>query len=539
MKQILEIIQRISCTAILAMLLIGVPGCSKDFDTLNTAQNQLSAESLDPSLLGQVFARQQYQDIFGFSSYIWNMELYENNWAQYTSNNHPAFQSDEYLLSGAHMDRAWNDFYSNCAGPLHYIETYTKENNMPLENAVAKIWRVEAYHVATDTWGPIIYFQAGNGKTSVDYDSQKDIYADFFKTLDEAVAVLKQNPGKNIFGNNDGMYKGDGSKWLKFANSLRLRLAMRIVYIDPATAKLQAEKAVTDGVMTANADNAAVISTVNSINGMSSSTYHEEWRMSASLYSVLQGYNDPRMNVYFAPRWDGGAARGLRNGLPVSQRDQSYYNTYSPIGLSWRPLYAGLWGRAGDNLPMPVMGSGEVYFLRAEGALRGWNMGGTAQDLYNNGIRMSITGTFSLNATPSAVIDAYINGTSLPVAVNDIWNSPPMTNIPVAYQATAPFETQLEQIITQKWIALFPEGREAWAERRRTGYPRGYALIESLNPNVSKTQLSRRKVYPPGEASVNAAALAKAKTLLGGPDNNATRVWWDAKPLASYPVPTN
>lgn len=541
MKKILENKwrQKVCYIPVLAMLLTLVVSCSEKFDEINTPQNQLSTETLDPSLLGQVFARIQYQCIFGFSTYIWNMELYENNWAQYTSNNHTIFQSDQYEMAGVHMDRAWGDFYSRASGPLYYIETYTRENNMPLENAVAKIWRVEAYHNATDTWGPIIYSQAGNGKTSVDYDSQKDIYTDFFKTLDEAVEVLKQNPGKkNIFGNNDQMYQGDGDKWLKFANSLRLRLAMRIVYADPALARQQAEKAVADGVMTTNADNAKVICTVNSINGVASTTYHEEWRMSATLYSVLEGYNDPRMEVYFAPVWNGGPARGLRNGLPVADRDPENYNTFSPIGLAWRPLNAGLWGRAGDNPPMPVLLSAEAYFLRAEGALRGWNMGGTAQELYNEGIRRSISGTINLN-TPSDEIEAYINGTSLPVGVNDKYNSPPMTTVPVAYMAGASFETQLEQIITQKWIALFPDGREAWAERRRTGYPRGYALIASLVPELTKFDLPRRKIYPPSEASVNAAALTKAITLLGGPDNGATRVWWDAKPLSDYPTPAN
>jgi hypothetical protein len=542
MKNIYNLIRlfTIRHVLILTVLLVVTTGCTKEFVDRNTPQNELIADKLDPGLLGQVFARIQYQCIFGFSSNIWNNILYEFFFSQYAANNQPIFQSDQYFFAGVHMDRAWNDFYSRASGPLHYIEEFTTENDMPLENAIAKIWRVEAYQRATDAWGPIIYFEAGNGKTSVDYDSQQDIYMDFFKTLDEATAVLKQNPGsKNIFGSNDQMYQGDGDKWLKFANSLRLRVAMRLAYIDPATAQLQAEKAVADGVMTDNSDNAKVICTINSINGLASSLYHDEWRMSASMYSVLEGWHDPRMNVYFAPVWNGGAPRGLRNGLPIGDRDPDYYQSYSPIGLTWRALNSGVWGRAGDNPPMKVMVSAEVYFLRAEGALRGWNMGGTAESLYNEGIRMSLTDPIGdLNVTPEE-IDAYIHGTSLPVPVDDIWHSPPVTNIPVAYQSGGSFETQLEQIITQKWLAIFPDGSEAWAERRRTGYPRGYALIESVNPDLSEFQLPRRKPYPPGEAAVNAAALEKAKALLGGPDNGATRLWWDAKPLNLYPTPAN
>jgi hypothetical protein len=114
-----------------------------------------------------------------------------------------------------------------------------------------------------------------------------------------------------------------------------------------------------------------------------------------------------------------------------------------------------------------------------------------------------------------------------------------VSDIPVAYQAIADFETQLEQIITQKWLALFPDGWEPWSERRRTGYPVGYALIESLSPNLSEYDLARRREYPPIEETSNAEGFKTALELLGGPDRMDTRVWWDAKPLESYPTPSN
>ena len=160
-----------------------------------------------------------------------------------------------------------------------------------------------------------------------------------------------------------------------------------------------------------------------------------------------------------------------------------------------------------------------------------------AANLYNNGITMSLSEN-RVGASP-AQINTYINSISLPVAINDQWNSPPMCNIPVSYQSSAGFETQLEQIITQKWLALFPNGWEAWAERRRTGYPLGYALIESLNPNLTKFQLIRRMGFSPDEQADNPAGLKTGLNLLGGPDQNDTRVWWDAKPLGDYRPPTN
>src|SRR5690606_30446972 len=106
------------------------------------------------------------------------------------------------------------------------------------------IWRVQMYHRVSDYFGPIMYSQFGNQETSVAYDSQEAAYKDFFVTLDEAVAVLEQNRTANAFGAHDQMYEGDVSKWLTFANSLRLRLAMRIAYVDPVLAQSEAEKAV-------------------------------------------------------------------------------------------------------------------------------------------------------------------------------------------------------------------------------------------------------------------------------------------------------
>jgi hypothetical protein len=184
------------------------------------------------------------------------------------------------------------------------------------------------------------------------------------------------------------------------------------VYIEPALAKTQAEKAVADGVMVSNSESGLITSTINSLNGLSKITYHEEWRMSATIHSLLVGFNDPRTSIYMSPRWDGGGYRGLRNGLPVNQRDRGAMTlSYSAVGNRWRPLYSGAWGAQGINAPMSVVTASEVYFLRAEGALRGWNMGGTTKSLYENGIRMAIT---SISTALSATIDNYmIHGIAL------------------------------------------------------------------------------------------------------------------------------
>jgi hypothetical protein len=533
-------IQKIPRNYLLALLALSfsIVSCTGDYEELNTPQDQIVAENIDANLMAQSFSYAQYHTVSGMSTYIWNTALYADRYAQYFSNIHPAFRSEQYIDAGAHKDRLWSNFYSMVATQIFFVEEFTSENGMAVENAIAKVQRVLAYSRMTDAFGPIIYSEFGSGETTVNFDSQEDIYLDFFSTLDEAVEVLSQNTGgTSIFGSNDQMYEGDITSWLKFANSLRLRLAMHVAYVDPVLAKQEAEKAVNSGVITNNAENGLISTTINSLNGLSRITYHEEWRMSASMYSTLAGYNDPRMQVYFEPRWDGEGYRGLRNGLPVEQTFRNAMTlSYSPIGNKWRPLYSGAWGQGGDNPPMAVITSAEVYFLRAEGALRGWEMGGSPVGLYEDGIRMSLSLETDIS-TPE--IETYIQSNNTPIDINDPWNSPAMTNIPVAYQAGADFETQLERIITQKWIAIFPDGWEAWTERRRTGYPVGYAIIESLNPNLTKFELARRREYPPIEATSNAQGFQSALQLLNGPDEMSTRLWWDAKPINLYPQPAD
>ncbi len=535
--------------AFLVMMTLSIVACTDKFDELNTPKGTLTIEQVDVNMLGYALAEAQYRGTITMYQALHN--LYAAAWAQYFTIIHPNFPSASFTDVGAWSEWIFTGFYTftsygAAATQLNFVEKTTKEKGMVVENAIAKVWRVQLYHRITDVWGPIIYSNFGNGKTSVDYDSQKDIYHNFFLTLDEAIAVLEKNPNARPFSTNDLVYDGDVKQYLKWINSLRLRLAMRIAYIEPALAKQEAEKAINSphGVIVNNSDNANLKSTINSVNGLSSITYHTEMVMSATMQSILEGYEDPRASLFFQPccgrlqTVKAGGFIGARNGLPVSKRGTNLDANYSFVGTKWLPIANG-----GTNEPDILMEAAEVYFLRAEGALRGWNMGGTAQQFYNDGIRASLKNR--VNAS-DAVINAYIISTKTPSAPTklgggpDQFNSPPVSDIPVVYQALSSFETQLEQIITQKWLALFPNNDvEAWAERRRTGYPRGYAIIESTNPRVPATKLMRRLKFVPAEYSNNNAATLKAVTLLGGPDENDTRIWWDAKPLSLFPVPTD
>jgi len=225
---------------------------------------------------------------------------------------------------------------------------------------------------------------------------------------------------------------------------------------------------------------------------------------------------------------DGSPYEGMRNGLPRTDKGSELNTDYSDMGTNW--LNA---NRGGINPPIRVMGAAEVYFLRAEGALLGWQMGGTAEQLYNEGIRMSMSE--ERIGAPSDAVDAYIASTNTPVSPDDEWGTAPLSDIPVAFESGASQERQLEQIITQKWLALYPDAWEAFAEYRRTGYPRLYPIIESQNTKLAEGDIFRRMTFVSSEYDTNGDAVQEATNLLGGEDANDTRLWWDAKPLGEYP----
>ena len=524
----------------LTIAALAFTGCTDNFEELNTRPDAIIASNVDAGLLGQGFAYAQMKALYGHpggstSGFQTAQSLFADLYAQYFATTQVNFDSDRYTQVGSWSNGAWNTFYGQAAPSIKFVEDFSAENNLPVENAFAKILRVHAYHRITDYWGPIIYSSFGNAERTVPYDTQESVYKDFFVTLDEAVAVLKENVGGSAFANHDQLYGGSAADYLRFANSLRLRLALRVKYVEPELAKSEAEKAVADGVMMSNDDNAMMATTVNSRNPYWIITDWNEFRMSALMESVLLGFEDPRVHVYFSPtlvyQEDGIGPRykGLRNGVAKENIVSTLSHQHSDMGTRFLNESR---GGSPAGPPMRVMSSAEVYFLRAEGALEGWNMQGTAEELYNKGIEMSMTEE-RIGASP-AEVEAYINSTNTPVPLNDAWNTPASSDIPVKFLTGANKEKQLEQIITQKWIALYPDGWEAWAELRRTKYPKNYPRLNSDNPDVPANAQMSRLVFVTGEYSNNSTAVAEAEQLpelvQKGGNKNSTRLWWDAKP---------
>jgi hypothetical protein len=520
--------------------------CTENFEELNTQPNALIASKLDPNIVGQAFANAQARALYGApggstAGFQTAQSLFADLYAQYFATTATNFDSDRYTQVGNWSNGAWTYFYQQTAPPLKIVLDYTEENNLAMENAMAKVWKVQAYHRITDYWGPIIYSEFGNQKESVNYDTQESVYRNFFVLLEEAVAVFKANAGKSAFvghdqltNGSDKLYDGSINKWLVYANSLRLRLAMRIKYADPGLAKIEAEKAVADGVMLSNDDTALLRTTTQSRNPYWIITDWGEFRMSALMESVLVGFDDPRLNVYFSPTENyvkngtGQPYEGLRNGILKVNLNQGALNAaHSDMGSAF--LNQGRGGSAAGP-PLRILSASEVYFLRAEGALENWAMGGTAEELYNKGIEMSLKE--GRIAATDADVTAYINSMNTPVAVNDTYGTPASSNITVKFMAAGTKEQQLEQIATQKWIALYPDGWEAWAELRRTKYPKTFARIASDNLDVPKEAIMSRLIFVTGEYTSNSDAVLAAEKLpeLAGGNKNSTRLWWDKKP---------
>ena len=501
--------------------------CTKKYAEINTDRNTIA--TIGAAELPFLFARAQKEATPSIWNYQIAQNLFADQYAQYIANTATYFPSDRLVIRMDWVGAAFNPIYTDVVPQLQSI--FAAADPSSAEYALANVLWVQAFHKVTDYWGPIPYFNAGVPGNSVPYDPQDKIYDDFFKRLTAAVNVLKGKTSEKPYGDFDIMYAGDVSKWIKFANTLRLRLAMRISKVDPARAKTEGEAAFAAGVMTDSPGDDALVkrsTTGDDNNGLSIMSDWNEFRMSASMESVLKGYSDPRMPVYFLPAVKTGTYEGHRNGLTSTQQTQAInlHDANSHVGPRWTngDIYPG--GIKGHlSTPQNVMAAAEAYFLRAEGALLGWNMGGTAKQLYEDGITNSMK---QWGITNTTTITNYINSTATPIAPNDFLNSPPMTNVPVKFDPSN-IAVQREQIALQKWLALFPDGHEAWADYRRSRYLKLYPVANSDNPDITNTntQWIRRITFLDSEKQNNKAEVEKAVGLLGGPDKITTPLWWD------------
>lgn len=537
MKQILKNTKLITGAFLTGSLLFA--SCTNQFEKWNINPNEVTQDQMEQDNLNTgayftqmergVFVVGKSADGVGLGGRYQITEMLTGDiFASFVANintfSYTTYHNDHYALYRDWYNAPFNDAYTNVMQPWKSIVDVTDEGSPA--RAMATIVKVLGISRITDMYGPIPYSKFGTS-IQVSYDSQKDIYYKFFEELDEAISVLtdySNSSSAKYMEEYDYVYSGNVSKWVKFANTLRLRLAMRISFVDQTKAVTEATAAINHsfGLMT-TVDDSAILHQTTSFTFTNPlwevSESFQDMRMGATMDCYLNGYNDPRISKYFRPATKDGSYHGVRNGMTNIAKD-SYIEAAS--GLNFE-----------TNSNMQWMDAAEAYFLLAEAKLR-LNIGAeTVKSYYEQGIRTSFS------SKGASGVDSYIaDAESLPLTTYTDPNTNRGTNVAsfisqmaVAWDEGVSNEKKLERIMIQKWIALYPDGQEAWSEMRRTGYP-GFVRISSYNytTEVASNELISRLKFPTTEYSDNSQNTQAAVSLLGsGGDIAGTRLWWDVK----------
>ncbi len=523
----MKIIKYITVMCVTAFMIIS---CTDRFEDLNKSEYEFTDEQLEqdfnhvrslfPPMLNNVYSydpawvTQLQQNLIGdvYSGYMMPPTPFASN-----------INNMNYALVDGWNGFPWSVAYTNIMSSALKVQQRAEES-APQFYAWSLILKVEAMHRVSDIYGPIVYSAFGTEDALIPYDSQQEVYNQFFTELDMAVADLtaRVNDGETsrFTGTDFTTYNGDYASWVKFANSLRLRLAMRIAKVDPTKAQLEAEKAINHslGVFTSNAESAIVSSPIFTHPLITINSSWNDIRMGAPMESILKGYDDPRIEPFFATsEIVPDEYKGIRNGIDIASK--SDYVVFSPLGdvINTNEI---VW-----------MNAAEVYFLRSEGALRGWNMDGDAQSLYEQGVATSFeqhglggASDYLTDNTSTAI--PYVDPVN---ATNNVdTGSPYLSTATIMWDAAATDEQKLEKIITQKWIAMYPDGQEAWSEFRRTGYPKLFPVIVNNSAGeISTEDFIRRINFVTAEYDGNPDGVQTGVSHLDGPDTGGTRLWWD------------
>jgi len=514
-------------------------GCTKDFDSINTNPNTVSAALINPNYL---MSQSQIQ----FSNSGYDQLLFQSMWVQSLAGTYSYYSNgDKYVPGGSFQDyksRTWNTSYG--AATLVYQMKQLIKGNAAYSNLdnCGSILLVMYLERITDAYGDIPYSQALQAASGIGFpvfDTQQSIYTSMLSTLATATAALdatKTGPTADLF------YGGDVSKWKKLGYSLMLRVAMRLTKVDPTTAQKYAEMAYSGGTMASIADNASVKADYS--NGNSNSDANalnvpddfREVRWSRTLISYMQSTSDPRISaVAEISSGTGKAANeakvpgintaslqiGMPNGYDLNGGSTDISNapgypgtspadptvsgdSPAPDGKYSRPRYAVYDDYNRLNV---LLTYGETELLLAEAATNGWATG-VAATHYANALTADMQTLAQLNSTPVAVVDA--GSIAAYVAANPL--------VP----ATALQQINMEYFVETSTTFDF---NETWANWRRSGYP-------VLTPVVYQGQFTNGQIpirieYPVSLPSTDGANLAAAVARLTGGDIFTAKIWWN------------
>lgn len=501
--------------------------CSDNFEEINTHPYQITGESLEQDF-NQVGAF--YPDmLFNLFGNQVEHNLVHESFIRHLATPTPfvgGVNNTTYYIR-------WNDFwgriYKSVMAPGHQVIKKAKVNGYDVFAAWARLIMITGTSRLTAYHGPIIYSEYGSSNQNILYDSEEMLYTTWFNELDEIIDVFKANKDYTGIKNFDATYNGDITMWIKFANSLRLRLAMRLVNVKPSQAQAQGEKALSDdgGLIIRNTENMYISLYGRTFNPVTICFSWNDTRMSATMESVLVGYKDGRISKFFDPVADISLVpdhpnwpyKGIRNGAEiVAKDDHTPYSTISSElkAATKRRLYTAC----------------ETHFLLAEAALRAWAGSGNAKDHYEDGVKTSFA------EWGASGVDAYLaDDTSVPIDYDDIVYDGAINDfetrmsITIKWDAAADNERKLERIITQKWIAGYMNTVETWVDHRRTDYPKlPFNYQNDSNSDfgiVVEDDFLRRMPFVKDEINNNPVGVTDATIKLGGDDEIATRLWWD------------
>jgi len=459
----------------------------KDFKDTNTNPNQTTSP-IPSALLTNVESNLGANLVFDAGGANTGAGLYgqyfsETQYTEVSRYGKPNYNYDAYYV-----------------GPLEDLQNIINYNSDPAtagsaaafgsnknQIAIARILKAQYVKMLTDITGDLPYFNALKGQSGIitsAYDPQQGIYADLIKELKEAVDQFDNGP--TVQG--DIIFSGNVAKWKKYANSLRLLLAMNMLKVDANAAKTEFLSALNHsaGVISSNADNVTLIhvggSFPNPFYNYYNITQRFDFAESKTMTDQLSSTSDARINAY------GSSAKGFPYGLT---RDNAV------AFANANPDYANILNvnyRATTS-PSTILSAAYVTLIRAEAAQRGW----TTEDkntLYANGIQASYD-QWGLGSAATFIASA-----------------------PIALTGAA---SDLTKIVTQEWVAGYPNGIEAWNIYRRTGIP-------ALVPAPGQAAIPRRAPYGTNDYNYNASNVGAAAAIynVGGvPDSQFGRIWWD------------
>lgn len=476
--------------SLLLALTLMVGACGESLTDTNANPNEPTAvpgEAILPN--GIVDLANNMTDSF------WELSLF-STWSQQLAK----IQYDDedvYALRADALQPFWDGYY-NVGRDFQEIIDAAQENGNQGGEGIGRVLKSFTFHLIVDAWGPAPYseaYQLDEGNTTPAYDSGRDIYNALLSNLATADGLLASATG-SYGGQNDLIYGGDLAKWRKFANSLRLMLAVRMSSADQAAAAPIVQAAVSAGTFTSNADNATLDYLSSSpnrnpiyVNGLS----RDDQRPSETMLSVMRDLNDPRIGIYAKP------ALSSSESDPMDVRFAGEYNGTNGARSSFSEIarIGGFW-RDNADAPFHFMTYAQVLFYKAEAAQKGM-IGGSAQDYYEQGIQAAM----DLYDVPQSEVDAY------------------MAQDGVAWGTDDP----MKLIGIQKWLGNYMgDALDAYAEIRRLGYP-AIAPGPDAQP-VNGGHPPTRILYPPFEQTLNGSSYQGGVSMLGG-DAMSSTIFWD------------